>query len=180
MSKVSLFTRYFANIALIYYTLALVVDVANAQPNLKVESDGSLSTQVTKLNDGEGNFIITGGTKVGQNLFHSFKQFSVPNNGSAIFENNLSIENIFSRVTGNNISQIEGIIETKGLTNLFLINPNGITFGKNAQLSVGGSFIATTAEQIDFAGVNNPNFSTNRSTTPFIDETSNISYSIVR
>ena len=34
--------------------------------------------------------------------------------------------------------------------NLFLMNPNGIVFGKNAAIDVAGSFMATTAETIDF------------------------------
>lgn len=32
-----------------------------------------------------------------------------------------------------------------------MINPNGILFGRNAELRIGGSFIASTADQINFA-----------------------------
>ncbi len=95
-------------------------------------------------------FNITGGTQAGRNLFHSFQQFSVPTGSTASFNNGLDIQNIFSRVTGGTISNIEGIIKASGSANLFFINPSGIVFGHNASLNVGGSFVATTANAIQF------------------------------
>ena len=93
---------------------------------------------------------IVGGTQAGNNLFHSFKQFSVNADTTANFEHGLNIDNIFGRVTGGNISEIDGSIQTQGEANLFLINPAGIIFGANARLDVGGSFVATTAERVIF------------------------------
>lgn len=115
----------------------------------QVTSDETLSTKVTTSNNLD--FTITNGNQLGGNLFHSFQQFSMPEGGSASFANSLDVQNIFSRVTGNSISEINGLIETNGSANLFLLNPNGIIFGRNAQLKVGGSFIASTASQINFA-----------------------------
>ena len=116
-------------------------------------SDGTLNTRVTGNNR---DFTITEGTRSGVNLFHSFQEFSIPTNGRAIFNLTAqpSITSIFARVTGTNISNVNGVIQTIGGSNpgLFLMNPNGIIFGPQARLDIGGSFVGTTAQGIRFNG----------------------------
>ncbi|BAY26770.1 hemagglutination activity domain protein [Calothrix sp. NIES-2100] len=119
----------------------------------QVTSDNTTNTQV---NSNRNNFTIFNGIEKGHNLFHSFRNFSVPTGGSATFDlvNTPNITTIFSRVTGGNVSDINGLIQTLNANNpvsLFLMNPNGIVFRENAKLNIGGSFVGTTASSIKFS-----------------------------
>ena len=94
--------------------------------------------------------VIEGGAIRGENLFHSFSEFNIEAGRGAYFANPTNIDNIINRVTGSNPSNILGILGVLGNANLFLINPKGIIFGTNAQLDLGGSFVASTADSIVF------------------------------
>ena len=114
----------------------------------QIVPDGTLNTKVNPI---DGQQKITGGIESGTNLFHSFKEFSPTADFDTYFNNKPDIQNIFTRVTGNSASLIDGKIKTNGNASLFILNPAGIIFGDNAQLDIGGSFITTTAESIIFA-----------------------------
>ena len=131
-----------------YFTVCVCFSLASLPVEAQIASDGTTSTTVTSP-DGS-SFTINNGDRAGNNLFHSFSDFSVPTNGSAFFNNAVDIDNILSRVTGGNISNIDGLIRANGSANLFLINPAGIIFGNNARLDIGGSFLGSTADSILF------------------------------
>ncbi len=139
---------------------------ALAQSNIVPDATlGAESSVVLNLNDLAVE-LIEGGAQRGQNLFHSFEEFNVSEGrGAFFFSPDEAIQNILVRVTGGNRSEILGRLVTFGNSepNLFLINPNGITFGGNAGF-FGGSFVASTANSVVFD--NGFEFSTTNSQVP--------------
>jgi len=136
-------------------TLATIASLSIANSTqAQIAVDGTTATQVN------GNAIApTGaGTVNGGNLYHSFSEFNVQqsavtfNTGNSAV-NGADVRNIINRVTGDNPSAILGTIESRQAfpnANLYLMNPNGIVFGQNARLDIGGSFHATTGTGLGF------------------------------
>lgn len=143
-----MFKVCFALLRLSVSAIACLLVCSTAKSSLaQVTTDSTVNTRV----ESKGNISeITGGATRDDNLFHSFQDFSVPQGNEAFFNNAADIANIFSRVTGGNISELNGLIRANGSANLFLINPAGIVFGESAQLDLGGSFYGSTADSILF------------------------------
>lgn len=126
---------------------------AFAQLDLRVDivPNRNLRTKVVPL--APKTDLITGGTRPqnGSSLFHSFAEFNIRREREVYFYNPAGVKNIFSRVTGNDPSNILGKLGLQdGKANLFLINPKGIIFGPNASLDLQGSLLASTARSLNF------------------------------
>ncbi len=144
-------SKFVSSTALVGTTLIFPTFSVQAQiiPDNSLGSESSIIVPNQNINNINSD-RIDGGAIRGSNLFHSFQEFNIDNGRGAYFSNPGNISNILTRVTGSNISNIFGTLGVLGNANLFLINPNGIVFGPNARLDVGGSFFASTADSILF------------------------------
>ncbi|BAY66581.1 hypothetical protein NIES22_67210 [Calothrix brevissima NIES-22] len=158
MSKSNCFDRFKLLSVVTIETLAqfLLIPIITSNPTLaQIVPDETLGNESSRVTSdvtikGSAADLIEGGALRGSSLFHSFTEFNINEGERVYFGNPTGVENIFSRVTGNNVSNILGTLGVNGSANLFLLNPNGISFGKNAQLDIQGSFFATTANSFQF------------------------------
>jgi filamentous hemagglutinin family protein len=123
--------------------------LAQITPDTTLGAESSVVTP-DAIVGGDPADLIEGGALRGSNVFHSFIDFNVAESQRVYFANPNGIENIVSRVTGGNVSNIFGTLGVDGAANLFLLNPNGILFGPNAQLDVAGSFSASTGDRFSY------------------------------
>ena len=164
----------YATIALTLAAIGSLSIAENKPVFAQLTPDNTLGTENSIVTPQQLRDLIQGGAIRGNALFHSFDEFNVQDGGSVFFDlqNNTDILNIFTRVTGGSVSNILGTLgvlqdalnsDVLGNANLFLLNPNGITFGANANLQLNGSFFATTADSFDF---DNFTFSASGEETP--------------
>lgn len=107
----------------------------------------------TRVNVDGNLYTITGGkvSESGDNLFHSLEQLNLGEQETANFLSMPQVQNIFSRIINNEVSNIDGTLQVTGsAANLYLINPAGLLFGPNATLNLPASFAATTAAGLGF------------------------------
>ena len=104
-------------------TLALAY---SGDPLAQIVTDGSVGQQLSL--DGLDVEITEGlGTRSGNNLFHSFQTFNIGAGGSATFTGAADIGNVISRVTGGDVSTIQGVLRSQvGTADFYFINPAGV------------------------------------------------------
>jgi filamentous hemagglutinin family protein len=147
LKKYCLIFLYFSSCSVVFNSLAL----PSKGEVLSVLIDGTTQTNITGSRNCTADCTILGGSRAGDNLFHSFSEFSIPENVTAIFKDD-GATSIFIRVS-EKASFINGTLAVTGEGNasFFLLNPNGINFGANAALASSGSFVASTANSIVFS-----------------------------
>ncbi len=123
-----------------------IAETASITPDL------TLGAEQSRLTDALDRIRVEGGAERGSALFHSFSDFNVGEGQRVYFVGSDGIANILTRVTGDQASNIFGTLGVEGSANLFLMNPNGVLFGENAQLDLTGSFAATTADRLWIEG----------------------------
>lgn len=121
-------------------------------------------------------YTISGGTRAGGNLFHSFTQFDLGAGDTARWvggSDAATVNNVINRVTGGQASRINGTIDSTALPNatFYFVNPAGIVFGPGAQVNVPSVAHFSTAGELRFANgerfaIATPNGSTLSVATP--------------
>src|SRR5687767_184626 len=87
--------------------LLLAVLLTAAPVQAQIVTDGSVGPKVS-LSGGEIKIGAELGTRRGDNLFHSFERFGIAPGQTATFTGPGAIKNVISRVTGGEISNIDG------------------------------------------------------------------------
>lgn len=138
--------KYFGQVVICF---TLIVTILDSYAEVVVDDSFGVTTN---LNGPNYQITENYGKVAGNNLFHSFETFNLGVQESATFSGSSHIENIITRVTGNQSSTLNGLIrsEIEG-ANFFFNNPNGIFFGEGFSLDVTGSLYFTTADQLNFS-----------------------------
>ncbi len=135
-----------------HFLILFAVSIATpswAQTADIVPDETLLPAETSTVRAGNGGRIqIEGGARRGSNLFHSFEAFNVDMDQRVYFNPDMAVENVLSRVTGRNPSNILGTLGVNGSADLWLVNPNGIVFGEASRLDMSGAFRATTGTGI--------------------------------
>jgi len=132
------------------FGVSALINTAWADTTGGIATDGTMGAAQI-LNGANVTIAQSLGTTAGNNLFHSFADFNINTGQSVTFTGADNLQNVFSRVTGSDITKIEGTLKsTIANAAFFFINPNGITFGADAQVDVPGAFHVSSADKIDF------------------------------
>jgi filamentous hemagglutinin family protein len=133
-----------------FIVVVCLVAILAAPARAQIVLDGTVGPS-GPLNGPNYQIPNTVGTQAGGNLFHSFETFNIANVESATFTGPGGINNVISRVTGGELSNIDGRLESQVPgADFWFINPAGVLFGANAEVNVPGAFRVSSADKIQF------------------------------
>lgn len=140
-------------LAIIFVSATLpIITSGSSKAFAQISPDTTLGSESSTVTTNPDGFRLGGGAARGTGLFHSFLEFNIEQGQQAYFTNPAGVTDILTRITGGQPSSINGTLGVEEAANLFLLNPNGIVFGDNAQLDIAGSFTATTADSLWLGG----------------------------
>ena len=132
----------------------LAASAAHAQ----IATDGTAGARIAL----DGDRVLIGadlGSLRGENLFHSFRRFSVNEGGSVVFGLPGGATRVISRVTGPSATAIDGRVTLADETfsrfataDFWFINPNGVSIGPTATFRIGGGLFISGGDSLVFEG----------------------------
>lgn len=125
--------------------------IASAEVTLDGSLSGSNGDQVQGGNGFTYDITENLGSVSGNNLFHSFADFNVATGESANYSAAGNIANVITRVTGGNLSTIDGTVSSsiQGAS-FWFFNPSGLVVGQNAVFDFDGSINLGTFDTLIF------------------------------
>jgi filamentous hemagglutinin family protein len=118
--------------------LAVSVMLAFGSSAYALPTGGAVSAGSANIASGAGNMTIN---QSSQNVAINWQSFSIGRTEAVQFVQPNSSSVALNRVLGSDGSSIMGSLSANG--KVFLVNPNGILFGKDAQVNVGGLVAST-------------------------------------
>ena len=104
---------------------------------------------------------VSRGARGGSTLLHSFETLGLEAHEDLLLSDDLgigdSLRTVISRVTGGEVSRIDGRLRsTIGSADVLLLNPAGVVFGPSGRIDVPGSFAASTAHELELGALRIP------------------------
>jgi len=121
-----------------FKTIAICLMVSFAANSFALPVGGTVAAGTSSISSGTNNVTITQST---QNTVINWQSFNIGQSESVNFVQPNSWSVALNRVVGADPSNILGNLSANG--KVFLVNPNGILFGKGAQVNVGGLVAST-------------------------------------
>lgn len=113
---------------------------------------GKESTIVTSTTTKSGLITeIQGGAQRNNNLFQSLLKLNIYSGEQLNIINQKGIDRIIIRVTGGNSTTIDGVLNSAGKADIFILNQTGLLINKNAVFNIGGSLALSTSTSINFS-----------------------------